>query len=607
MKRRTAATSEVAAVLGLAPATVQKYAREDRIPFGVTPGGHRRFDIEEVRAALASPKTFAGTVSPDSPPSVVILTALDVEYEAVRARLRNLRSLRVTGGTRFQVGEFSGDYLEWNVAVAEIGEGNIGAAIETERAIGHFDPDLILFVGVAGGFKEDLRHGDVVVASKVYDYQGGKAGEEFYARPVVFPTPHSLDQVARKVKRERWFEGNIGEGFVGEPAAYLKPIAAGQVVVTSKESDVARRIKLHYNDTTAVEMESVGMYMAAQRAGRPALAIRGISDLIDDKSAGADADLQPLASKHAAAFAFALLRAIEPEDLRERAIAAVSVPTSSDLLARVPPNVVAELEKARSDSSAYADALLRRLASDTESPVELVNRLVNDPPEWLVSPTSARLWASVGEYASAYDAGEATVKAFVRAAEKGGTEAPRWMARAALTTAGQDQLEKAQTLISQARELAQGSHPFVEVIEAAIDVADSGDASRAARVLEAAQAYGGDDPLVELMRGRSLLMLKRRADALAVYEAALDRYPSNTAAALGVAETLFARCTMDESESIARDLDRAQELALQARDRRRAWRGKSSEAAALAAKVALYGGDLDRVLRVTLPPPKVRL
>ena len=38
---------------GLRPATVQQYARNGRIPFDTTPGGHRRFDIEEVRVALA--------------------------------------------------------------------------------------------------------------------------------------------------------------------------------------------------------------------------------------------------------------------------------------------------------------------------------------------------------------------------------------------------------------------------------------------------------------------------------------------------------------------------------------------------------------------------
>ena len=51
--KRTQSTSEVSAALGLRPATVQQYARNGRIPFDTTPGGHRRFDTDEVRAALA--------------------------------------------------------------------------------------------------------------------------------------------------------------------------------------------------------------------------------------------------------------------------------------------------------------------------------------------------------------------------------------------------------------------------------------------------------------------------------------------------------------------------------------------------------------------------
>jgi hypothetical protein len=49
---RVYGTSATAAALGLQPATVQMYARDGRIPHDWTPGGHRRYDIEEVRAAL---------------------------------------------------------------------------------------------------------------------------------------------------------------------------------------------------------------------------------------------------------------------------------------------------------------------------------------------------------------------------------------------------------------------------------------------------------------------------------------------------------------------------------------------------------------------------
>lgn len=599
-------------MLGLASATVQKYAREGRIPFDLTPGGHRRFHLEEVRAALSpmgasvvQEDTVTEDVRARFRATAVILTALGLEYDAVRARLESWKEVRSTGGTRFEVGDFRGAYVDWHVCVAEIGEGNTDAAIETDRAISEFDPDLVLFVGVAGGFKDDIRHGDVVVASKVYDYHGGKAANEFYPRPVSFLTLHDLDQLVRKVRRERWLTSAAGET-LDQPDVQLKPIAAGQAVVTSKRSEIAQIIRRHYNDTVAVDMESAGMYRAAQRASLPALAVRGISDLLDDKTSEADADRQPRAARHATAFAFALLGAVEPEVLKLGPAVPVSAPTSDvaetgELLGRVPPIVVAEYERARADSVEDANALLRRLANETVPPADLVARLVAEQPGWLARSNSSHLWTAIGEFAAAHEARAVTIDAFVRAADIGGPELPKLMARAALAAAGDDQLDKARQLLQRARELAGGVHLFVEVVEAAVEAAAGGDT---AAVLEATEAHGEGDPLVEMMRGRALTAMGRREDALAVHEAALESYPANAAAALEVTQLLLARYVTDESESPVTDLERARELALQARELRRGWRGNSAEAAAVAAKAASFSGDLDAVLKVALPPPE---
>src|ERR1700732_573875 len=55
--QRTVSTRDVAEALHLRPATVQLYARNGRIPFDNTPGGHHRYNIEEVRAVLESAAT----------------------------------------------------------------------------------------------------------------------------------------------------------------------------------------------------------------------------------------------------------------------------------------------------------------------------------------------------------------------------------------------------------------------------------------------------------------------------------------------------------------------------------------------------------------------
>lgn len=607
------ATSEVAAQLGLASATVQKYAREGRIPFGTTPGGHRRFNVEEVRAALSS--EGAGTdrggariedQQTRSRATVVILTALPVEYNAVRSWLEPCRPVRLEGGTRFRVGQFAGTYIDWEVAVAEIGEGNTGAAIGTVKAIDHFAPDLVLFVGVAGGLKAGMRHGEVVVASRVYGYHGGKAEDDFQVRPLAFPISHKLDQAVREAMRGMWFVGEASEGRSAQPSVSLKPIAAGEVVVASTDSPVYRYLKKHFNDAVAVDMESAGMYEAASRyEDVPALAIRGVSDLLEDKSPEADADLQPMASGHAAAFAFATLGTIHPGDLKARRATTVPPTTPanamSKLIARVPPNVAAELERARDAAPEAAEQILARLGSETRSPADIVADLLAEQPPWLALCSSLRIWTSIGEFAAAHGARASAVGAFVRAAELGGPDAARWMARAALAAAGDDQPEKARDLLERARRATVGPHPFVDVIGAAIEASAGGDP---AAVIEAAEAHTEDDVLVEMMEGLALSTMGRREDALAIFESALENHPANTAAAVEVVRLLLARYLADESENPVADLERARELALQVRDLRRGWRGDSAEAAMLAAQAASFGGYLKGVLRISLPPPE---
>lgn len=56
MTMRRLSSAQLGEALGLRPATVQQYAREGRIPCELTPGGHRRFDLDEVRAALLAEK-----------------------------------------------------------------------------------------------------------------------------------------------------------------------------------------------------------------------------------------------------------------------------------------------------------------------------------------------------------------------------------------------------------------------------------------------------------------------------------------------------------------------------------------------------------------------
>ncbi|WP_427164322.1 hypothetical protein ACQF4J_01915 [Streptomyces sp. C1-1] len=234
-------------------------------------------------------------------PTAVILTALAVEYDAVRTHLTDTETLVHTSGTRVERGRLAD--TPWYVALAEIGEGTLKAATLTERLNTWLAPQVLFFVGVAGGLKDDINIGDVVVATKVYGVHGGKQTPEgFRVRPEAWHSSHRLEQAARHALRGT------------ELRAHFKPIAVGDVVLADGESAIARHIHEHYNDAAAIEMEGTGVAHAAQLDGTlHALIIRGISDKADSLKSERDAEgSQSQAAKNAAAAAMAVLRNVNP-------------------------------------------------------------------------------------------------------------------------------------------------------------------------------------------------------------------------------------------------------------------------------------------------------
>lgn len=350
----------------------------------------------------------------------VIATALSVEFQAVVRHLSGLHEVRHPAGTIYEVGSFRSGTGEWTVAVLEAGPGNPTAAAEVERAIQHFDPSCVLFVGIAGGVK-DVAVGDVVAGTKIYGYESGKAEgrfhvgpagadtrdpgdqakarteSEFRPRPAVAESTYSLVQIARSVARRADWLARIfnveGMSAAPTPKAYLGPIAAGEKVVASTASDIFALLRSAYGDALAVEMEGYGFARAAHaNAAVAALVVRGISDLVDGKSEADAGGSHEVASRHAAAFAFEVL-------------ARVSVPSASTPRGDVPSTHRAD---GAGDTRGLADRTVAALA--TADPADW--RALSDLAASLYprGPSERAIWSRAGGDISALPLG-ATGKA----------------------------------------------------------------------------------------------------------------------------------------------------------------------------------------------------
>ncbi|MFI5683308.1 substrate-binding domain-containing protein [Streptomyces sp. NPDC051636] len=237
----------------------------------------------------------------DAAPVVVILTALQVEYEAVRVRVTDVTRER-HGGTIFELGRLPG--TGWSVVLAQTGPGNESAALVTQQAYDAYRPRLVLFVGVAGGLKDQVRIGDVVIGERIYDYREKQDPGGAHFRPRDWETQYWLVQHVQRMS----FGPEVGR-------VRVAPIASGNVVLDKKEAELSALLRGNYDDALAIEMESAGMCRAAHHIGRlDTLTIRGISDMADGGKRLADAgSSQEFAAWRAAAAAGNVLASLLPD------------------------------------------------------------------------------------------------------------------------------------------------------------------------------------------------------------------------------------------------------------------------------------------------------
>ncbi|MEU5875392.1 phosphorylase [Glycomyces sp. NPDC047369] len=261
-------------------------------------------------------------------PIAVICTPLPVEFEAVSQLLDRGRMVEENrGGTVYQLAEFQGLHTKWLVALTLSGRRNEATSVAVQNALDTWKPQVLLLVGVAGGLK-DTEIGDVVAASKVYGYEGGKDTDpEFLSRPDAMPTSHALFQQSHLVMRAGTWIERVEPG-TKAPEVHFGAIASGAKVVSGSASRTAEHIRTSCGDAVAVDMEGFGAMVAAHQSRETeATVIRGISDLLDDKDNATDRVTQPMAAGRAAAFALALIERHTPERARPVPTPPVSRPT----------------------------------------------------------------------------------------------------------------------------------------------------------------------------------------------------------------------------------------------------------------------------------------
>ena len=291
-------------------------------------------------------------------PTVGVIVALDVEFDAVRLMLSNEKPYRAegSGGSReYLIGDIPSlrGGIHQVILAQTMAMGNNAAALRAGKMLEHFDGlDCVIMCGIGGGVphpklpENHVRLGDIVVSDRFgviqTDLGKQKLGEFEHRHDPRPPSARMLEAVKilerDKLAGVRPWEGHLKAGLaargysrpdlstdvvldengepinhpiVSEPSprVFLGPIASSNAV----QGDFRKRDYLRDRfKVKAVEMEGSGIADATWEFGTVGyFDIRGICDYCDDRTKHLQTDTwKPYASMVAAAYLRSLLEAI---------------------------------------------------------------------------------------------------------------------------------------------------------------------------------------------------------------------------------------------------------------------------------------------------------
>jgi len=170
----------------------------------------------------------------------------------------------------------SGKLLGKSVILLQCGIGKVNAAVGTALMIGEWSPSYILNTGSAGGFREGLKIGDIVLSeevlhhdvdAEVFGYDPGQVP----GMPTAYLAEGSLLKCALKLKPESP-EVHLSKGVIASGDSFI-----------SRDQQV-NRIKEIFPRVAACEMEAAAVAQTCHLFKIPFLIIRSISDVVGDKN-----------------------------------------------------------------------------------------------------------------------------------------------------------------------------------------------------------------------------------------------------------------------------------------------------------------------------------
>jgi nucleoside phosphorylase/CheY-like chemotaxis protein len=178
------------------------------------------------------------------------------------------------------------------LAVSAPQMGMIASSVLTMKVIHSFRPKYIVMTGIAAGIEGKSNYGDILITELAFDYTSGKTTIDTDNKSIFEPDFKTIE-LSRDLLEDvqccmgkRDFLDEIKNNWSGDNKPdtsleiHIGPLASGGGVVEDKS--ISANIKLHSRKLIGLDMETYGVYYAANNCSKPkpqgVISIKSVSD-----------------------------------------------------------------------------------------------------------------------------------------------------------------------------------------------------------------------------------------------------------------------------------------------------------------------------------------
>ncbi len=173
-----------------------------------------------------------------------------------------------------------GDFKGTPIALAQCGIGKVNATICTQMLVDLYQPEGMIFSGVAGGLLPNMQVGDIVVASHLIQFDIDLTA--FGRRHGELPDRDRMIQSdADMVRQSADCFDAVFEGEADAPNLMIGTVVSGDKFI--EDSETLRWLQREFG-ALATEMEGAAVGYTCQLNNVPFIIIRGLSDTANESA-----------------------------------------------------------------------------------------------------------------------------------------------------------------------------------------------------------------------------------------------------------------------------------------------------------------------------------